>query len=131
MDFNKNRPRWLKSHPKEFIFKLKSSPTEHNPSRVLGRVWYRPLFEGFEIDYFEIDPRFRQQGNGKKLLYQFIEFCQTSVECKEVWLEVSVANQPAKSLYLNYGFQPVHLRPKYYDDGTDAVVMTLKLQNHK
>ena len=42
---------------------------------------------------------------------------------KAVFLEVRVSNQTAQRLYQRCGFKRVGLRPKYYADGEDAVVM--------
>ncbi len=42
-----------------------------------------------------------------------------------VKLEVRESNDPARSLYRDVGFAPARRVPRYYDDGEDALVMTL------
>jgi ribosomal-protein-alanine N-acetyltransferase len=42
-------------------------------------------------------------------------------------LEVSAANQAALALYEAAGFEEIDRRRRYYRDGTDAVVMRLRL----
>jgi ribosomal protein S18 acetylase RimI-like enzyme len=42
-------------------------------------------------------------------------------------LEVSAANAPAQALYLSEGFAVVGRRPKFYNDGSDAVLMDADL----
>lgn len=38
-------------------------------------------------------------------------------------LEVRVSNEPARHLYQQLGFGPVGLRPRYYPDGEDALIL--------
>jgi ribosomal-protein-alanine N-acetyltransferase len=42
-------------------------------------------------------------------------------------LEVRESNEPARGLYRGEGFEPARRAPRYYDDGEDAVVMTVDL----
>ena len=46
---------------------------------------------------------------------------------KRVFLEVRVSNAPAMSLYLKAGYAGRYVRPKYYGDGEDALVMLKNL----
>lgn len=114
------RPSWLDQHPKELIF-------EHlfKDGVVLGHVWYRPIDSGFEIDYIEISESYKGQGLSINILRAFIEFCFTQKNKPEVWLEVSDQNTPAIKLYSKAGFKNVGLRKKYYQDGSDAILMSL------
>ncbi len=155
------RPKWLKNHPKDQIFRLSNQDLEPSlwalnlnsmanqivntkanlivqskalkaKAKVvnLGTIWYRSIAVGFEIDYLEVPLKFRGQGLGHILLKGFILFCQKQkpTDSKfEIWLEVSVNNLAAAKLYAKHGFTKVHIRPKYYDDLSDAVVMTLPL----
>ncbi|WP_084961791.1 ribosomal protein S18-alanine N-acetyltransferase [Thermoactinospora rubra] len=45
----------------------------------------------------------------------------------EVFLEVRADNPPARAMYEKFGFQEIGVRRRYYDDGTDAIVMKRKL----
>ena len=150
MSYNCKTPHWLNSHPDHFIFKMDlSSFTDLNQkinskeSKAVNAfkedigcydkflssaVWYRPIDAGFEIDHIEVPKALRGQGWGQKLLEGFIEFCreQKKGQSFEVWLEVSSKNAVAQKLYLKLGFKQVHLRPSYYEDLSDALVMTLK-----
>jgi ribosomal protein S18 acetylase RimI-like enzyme len=154
MTYNSPKPKWLKDHPDDLIFKM-SLDTEPNSSIHLksktntrhqlienlpieksteiennfGAVWYRPTDQGFEIDHLEIPAAYRGQGYGTKLLLAFIAFCQSLQKEKalEIWLEVSSLNLEAQKLYHKLGFQQVHIRQHYYADLSDAFVMTLKV----
>lgn len=121
------KPTWIDNHPKEFIFNL------YENKICVGSVWYRPLEIGFEIDYIEVESLHRKNGFGTLLLRNFIADCKNKIDKSknpnlfEIWLEVSVLNIPAIALYKKLGFKPVHVRPRYYSDGSDATVMSLRV----
>ncbi|MFI9559956.1 ribosomal protein S18-alanine N-acetyltransferase [Nonomuraea endophytica] len=46
---------------------------------------------------------------------------------REIFLEVRADNPRAKAVYERFGFEEIGLRRRYYDDGTDAVMMRRKL----
>lgn len=122
-----SKPNWIDNHPKEFIFNF------YENKFCVGSVWYRPLEVGFEIDYIEVESLHRKNGLGTLLLQNFIADCKNKIDkfknpnFFEIWLEVSVLNIPAIALYEKLGFKPVHVRPKYYSDGSDATVMSLRV----
>jgi ribosomal-protein-alanine N-acetyltransferase len=41
-------------------------------------------------------------------------------------LEVAVGNEPAKALYRRFGMAPVGVRPNYYAEGGDALIMWVR-----
>ncbi|WP_114422334.1 ribosomal protein S18-alanine N-acetyltransferase [Nocardioides houyundeii] len=43
-------------------------------------------------------------------------------------LEVSTGNDSARALYARSGFEQIDRRPRYYADGSDALVLQLQLQ---
>ncbi|MFG2195310.1 ribosomal protein S18-alanine N-acetyltransferase [Streptomyces sp. NPDC048639] len=62
-------------------------------------------------------------GLGARLLGDLLAGA-TDFECREVLLEVRVDNTRAQRLYERFGFEPIGLRPNYYQPGNvDAVVM--------
>ncbi|MEV0235759.1 ribosomal protein S18-alanine N-acetyltransferase [Nonomuraea sp. NPDC050786] len=46
---------------------------------------------------------------------------------REVFLEVRADNPQAQAVYRHYGFEEIGTRRRYYDDGTDAIMMRRKL----
>jgi ribosomal-protein-alanine N-acetyltransferase len=40
---------------------------------------------------------------------------------------VRADNPRAQRLYLRFGFEQIHVRPRYYRDGVDALIMRLQL----
>jgi ribosomal-protein-alanine N-acetyltransferase len=46
---------------------------------------------------------------------------------QDVLLEVRADNPRAQQLYRRFGFEQIHVRPRYYRDGVDALIMRLQL----
>ncbi|MEV0592072.1 ribosomal protein S18-alanine N-acetyltransferase [Nonomuraea cavernae] len=46
---------------------------------------------------------------------------------REIFLEVRSDNPQARGVYEHFGFEEIGLRRRYYDDGTDAIMMRRKL----
>lgn len=45
----------------------------------------------------------------------------------EIFLEVRADNPRAQGVYRHFGFEEIGIRRRYYDDGTDAIMMRRKL----
>lgn len=73
-----------------------------------------------EVIMLAVGADFRRGGFGKTLLNQIFE----TYHGKEVWLEVHRDNLTAIQFYLHLGFKKVGLRPAYYRDGADAILMS-------
>ena len=110
---------------------------------MLDQSFLSPAFKGFveddggikgyvgiicygdaEIALIAVDPSFRKRGIGKKLLGHAVAFAKEN-GAENVFLEVRKSNEPAKALYSGFGFNAIAVRPKYYADGEDAIVMVL------
>ncbi|AQZ66871.1 Ribosomal-protein-S18p-alanine acetyltransferase [[Actinomadura] parvosata subsp. kistnae] len=46
---------------------------------------------------------------------------------REIFLEVRADNPHAQAVYRHFGFEEIGTRRRYYDDGTDAIMMRRKL----
>ncbi|WP_435344604.1 ribosomal protein S18-alanine N-acetyltransferase [Haloarchaeobius sp. HRN-SO-5] len=68
----------------------------------------------------------RGRGIGSRLLARAIATL-TSMNATSVKLEVRESNEPALSLYRDFGFEALRRVPRYYDDGEDALVMVRDL----
>lgn len=73
-----------------------------------------------------IDEKYRKQGFGSTLLQKNIEKLQ-KMNIEKLKLEVGVNNEPAKAFYAKFNFKPIKIRPKYYPDNEDGLVMELYL----
>lgn len=94
---------------------------------LLGRV---TLGEA-EILTVAVDPSFRLQGHGRRLVEAAIEAARDQ-GAEMIFLEVAADNATAISLYHAAGFQLVGKRPGYYHraegSSADALVMKLTLR---
>ena len=77
-----------------------------------------------------VNPRFQRQGWARVLLEQLRSWAG-SVRAGTIWLEVRKSNVRAQQIYLEFGFQSVGLRKRYYPvshlEREDAVVMSFLL----
>jgi ribosomal-protein-alanine N-acetyltransferase len=89
---------------------------------ALGRV---QAFEA-EILTLAVLPEARRKGLGWALLDGLLTEAKRC-GALEVFLEVAANNAPAKALYARAGAAEVGRRPRYYADGTDALVLRIGL----
>ncbi len=77
-----------------------------------------------------VDPDFRRNGIGRRLLRDVIEIAKME-GAPNLYLEVRASNKAAIALYHSCQFTEVGLRKKYYKSPTeDAVIFVLKLEEH-
>jgi ribosomal-protein-alanine N-acetyltransferase len=107
---------------------------------VVGFCNYRIIFPGpqgrTEIDSgaegelcvhaIATHPDHRRAGTGGRLLGHALADGR-ALGCARATLEVRRRNAPAIALYQRAGFRGVHVRPRYYPDDEDALVMLCDL----
>lgn len=71
-------------------------------------------------------PDHRRRGHAARLL-DHVTAVARAQGCRFLTLEVRRKNRPALRLYRAHGYRPVGMRPRYYDDGEDAVIMLQEL----
>jgi ribosomal-protein-alanine N-acetyltransferase len=77
-----------------------------------------------------VDLAVRPADQGRGLGQALLEHATATARdwgCAKVTLEVSASNEPAQRLYRAAGFEVVGRRPKFYNDGSDAILMDLPL----
>ncbi|MDR3201755.1 MAG: ribosomal protein S18-alanine N-acetyltransferase [Bifidobacteriaceae bacterium] len=95
--------------------------------RVVG---YAGAFLGDVADIMTVgvEPSARGRGIGRALVENLLAAAGRARR-SEVFLEVRVDNEPAIGLYQSLGFEPIGVRPRYYQpEGVDALVMRLALE---
>ncbi len=70
-------------------------------------------------------PEYRRLGIAAALLTA----CETQMDVSRIRLSVRLANTGAIQLYEVFGYQRVDIWPKYYQDGTDALVFEKLCKN--
>jgi ribosomal-protein-alanine N-acetyltransferase len=88
---------------------------------------YRRLADSRQahIATIAVHPDYRRQGIGKILLRFALDWAARN-GAQRAMLEVRASNQSAQALYLQFGFEVVSRRPRYYKDNhEDALLMNL------
>lgn len=87
-----------------------------------GGMWL--MVDEAHVITFAVHPAWRRQRIGGRLLLAMLDIA-LDAGAREATLEVRLSNLPARRLYEQFGFRPVGLRPRYYNDnGEDALIMT-------
>lgn len=87
-----------------------------------GFIMLRSVVDEAEVLTICILPENRKRGLAQRLLAWCIQVGQHN-GMQNLFLEVSVNNQSARALYEKQGFEKLGLRKKYYEDGSDALVL--------
>ena len=85
-------------------------------------IWLIPP-EGY-ITNVAVRPDQRRKGLGSQILQKLIDE-GLGEGVTDITLEVRVSNVPAIALYKSFGFEEAGIRPKYYQDSEDALIMWL------
>lgn len=80
-----------------------------------------------DVQTIAVVPEFEGKGIGSAILTELIDEARRR-RAEDVLLEVRADNPRAQQLYLRFGFEQIHVRPRYYRDGTDALIMRLQLK---
>ena len=69
-----------------------------------------------------VDPAFRRRGIARELIGRIASDAR-SLGAQTCSLEVRAGNEGAQALYTSLGFESLGVRPRYYSDGEDALIM--------
>lgn len=94
-----------------------------DPARGYAGLWLSP--PDADVQTIAVAPIAQGGGLGAALLQHLIDHARAK-DCRRLHLEVKAGN-PAQGLYERFGFRVVRVRPRYYPDFSDAVVMGLEL----
>jgi ribosomal-protein-alanine N-acetyltransferase len=72
-------------------------------------------------------PEQEGKGIGSALLTELIRESRRR-HAEDLLLEVRADNPRAQQLYRRFGFEQIHVRPRYYRDGVNALIMRLELR---
>ena len=119
-------PWSLKSFETEFENPLAVYFVALDAQRVIGYCGYWWIFDEGQITNIAVHPDYRGKGIAQSLLETMIEKCART-DVSTLTLEVRESNRSARHIYEKYGFLQVGLRPKYYGNKEDAVLMTKQI----
>ena len=87
-----------------------------------GGLWM--MVDEAHVTTFAVLPQWRRHGVGGRLMLEMAHLA-LDLGARVMTLEVRLSNAAARSLYQQFGFRPVGVRPRYYsDNGEDALIMT-------
>ena len=93
---------------------------------VGGLILVRVAGDEAEVLTLCVRPAQRRRGLGSVLLQEAVVHV-AALGVRVLFLEVSIKNTVAHALYQQFSFVPVGRRPRYYSDGSDALVLRLDL----
>ena len=93
---------------------------------VIGICVFQVVLDEAQINYFVVNPKFRQKGFGSYLMNFLIKRCN-KLKINKLFLEVSKSNITAEKFYNRFDFSTVGIRKNYYKDGSDALLKEKKL----
>lgn len=118
-------PGWNRDHflheissDRSYFFVLESG------KKILGYAGCLKIPPEAQITTIAVSPAEARKGMGRLLLNHLLQAAH-SWGCAKVTLEVAAHNAPALRLYGSAGFRIVGRRPKFYNDGSDAILMDL------
>lgn len=88
-----------------------------------GLMCIRPVGD---VQTIAVVPEHEGRGIGSALL-RTLHAQARELGATEVLLEVRADNPRAQRLYRRFGYEQIHVRPRYYRDGADALIMRLDL----
>ena len=92
-------------------------------NEVVGFAGISVIFDEATLNNIVVKKSCRGKGIGSEMLETLIDLC-SDMNLKTFTLEVSVENTPAIKLYEKFGFKNLGIRKKYYNNTTDAYIMT-------
>ena len=93
---------------------------------VIGYAGLMCVLPIADVQTIAVAPEAEGAGIGSALLATLIDEAK-SRGAEDVLLEVRADNPRAQRLYRWFGFEQIHIRPRYYRDGADALIMRLAL----
>ncbi len=90
--------------------------------KVVGYVgvWY--IVDEAHITNVAVDPDYRRRHIGETLINSLIDHSEQN-GINSFTLEVRASNTPAQKLYEKFNFKEMGVRPRYYNDNEDAIIM--------
>ena len=99
---------------------------EDGDGRIIGYAGLMCVLPIADVQTIAVVPEREGAGVGSRLLTLLIEEARRR-GAADVLLEVRRDNPRAQRLYQWFGFRQIHVRPRYYRDGVDALIMQLPL----
>jgi len=115
-----------------FIDELAQAETRHYlvaeiHGEIVGYAGLMCIEPISDVQTLAVVPEHEGRGIGSALLTELIRESRRR-HAEDMLLEVRADNPRAQQLYRRFGFEQIHVRPRYYRDGVDALIMRLELR---
>ena len=101
--------------------------TAFDDKKLIGYLILYYVLEEGEIARIAVEPEYRRQGVGARMLLEMENLCEDKGISK-ILLDVRESNQTAYSFYEDYGFVQDGIRKNYYTNPTeDAILMSREI----
>ena len=101
---------------------------EWETKKLLGVCSAWSVMDELHLTFMAVFPTYQRRGLGKFLLSELIKRSK-SLQINHIHLEVKNNNEPAKALYMSMGFKSTGIRPNFYKDGSDALLLIKDIKN--
>lgn len=91
-------------------------------STVVGYAGQLYVGSDAHITNVAVDPAWHRRGVATQLMLSLVH-AAVDHGAEHLTLEVRVTNRAAQELYRRFGFVPAGIRPRYYENTDDAIVM--------
>lgn len=105
---------------------LLAQPSVFALTRPHGMIMGRVILDEAELLTLAVAPEARGQGTGTDLTQGFLDQARAR-GAVSAFLEVAANNAPARALYDRLGWQQVGLRPRYFSNDLDALLLRIAL----
>ena len=93
---------------------------------VLGYIGGWIIDTTCDMINFVVKEEYQRLGIGTKL-FKTLENKIKELNAFEILLEVRISNTKAQKFYYKHGFKEIFVRPKYYKNGEDALILRKEL----
>lgn len=90
--------------------------------RAIGYCGTMVVADTADVQTIGVLPEYEGHGFGRAMLEQMHERAREQ-GAERILLEVRADNPRAQHLYERNGYRAIHVRRRYYEDGTDAIIM--------
>ena len=111
---------WSEQAVREELGEGRRALVAEDASGVAGYAVSRIAGDVVDLERIAVRPDARRQGTATALLGDLLAHTGAA---DRMLLEVSSANRAALEFYVRQGFSQIDLRPRYYRDGSDALVL--------
>ncbi|MEU6996831.1 ribosomal protein S18-alanine N-acetyltransferase [Nonomuraea sp. NPDC046570] len=94
--------------------------------QVVGYAGLAAAADQADVQTIAVLAAWQGRGIGSAMLTELLAEARRR-RTAEIFLEVRADNPRARAVYMRFGFEEFGLRRRYYDDGTDAIMMKRKL----